>query len=321
MAIRYKDYYEILGVDRGASAEAIRKAFRDLARRYHPDVSKEPDAAERFKEINEAYEVLKDEEKRKRYDDLGNAYHEGQEFSPPPGYEGMHFDFGDGRGTAGNFSDFFSAIFGDVGGMRGGGGFGDRFGGGGGPRMRGRGQPSAQRGEDAEAELTLTLPELAEGGKKAITLRSADGDTRDYQVAIPPGTTQGTRIRLAGQGHPGFGGGPDGDLFLRVRVEPDRRFELEGTDLRTHLPVAPWEAVLGATIDVPTLTGAVSLRLSPGTQSGQILRVRGHGLPRDKHQKGDLLVHVKVVVPTEPSDDEKRLFEELAEKARFKPRG
>jgi curved DNA-binding protein len=314
MGIRYKDYYEILGVDRGATAEQIRKAFRDLARRYHPDVSKESNAAERFKEINEAYEVLKDPEKRQRYDSLGAGWHEGQEFSPPPGFENVRFDFGGGSGGPGDFSEFFSAIFGDA-------GFGDVFGGRGGPRMRTRAQPRAQRGEDAEAELTLTLAELAAGGKKAITLRAADGRTRDYQVTIPPGTTQGTRIRLAGQGHEGLGGGAAGDLFLRVRVEPDRRFELEGTDLRTTVRVAPWEAVLGAKVDVPTLTGTVTLSVPAGTQSGQILRARGQGLPRDEDHKGDLLVQVKVVVPTDPGDEEKRLFEELAKQSRFRPRG
>ena len=191
MSVRFKDYYEILGVDRGATDAQIKKAFRDLARRYHPDVSKELDADRRFKEINEAYEVLKDAEKRQRYDALGAGYHDGQSFEPPPGWQDAHFEFGGGSGGPADFSDFFSALFGARGmGGAGAAGFQDLFGGAGG----GRGRP--RRGADVEAELRLSLAELDRGGKKSVALRDEAGGVRQFEVGIPPGTTDGTRIRL-----------------------------------------------------------------------------------------------------------------------------
>ena len=312
MSVRFKDYYQILGVSRDADAAAIKKAFRELARKYHPDVSKESDATERFTEINEAYEVLKDPEKRKRYDTLGVSYANGQSFEPPPGFEGMNFDFGDGRGQATDFSDFFSMLFGRGGFGGGGGGFGDAFGG---------RAPRRARGHDVEAELRLTLAELAQGGKKQFALRDEAGNSREFAVTIPAGTTDGTRIRLAGQGGPGAAGGTAGDLFLRVRVEPDPRFEVDGADLRTTLDVAPWEAALGESVEVPTLDGSVVLKVPAGTASGQTLRLRGLGLPRAATLRGDLLVRVRIVVPKGLSDDERRLFEELRERSQFRPRG
>ncbi|MCC6782077.1 MAG: DnaJ domain-containing protein [Planctomycetes bacterium] len=311
--MRFKDYYEILGVPRDASAEQIQKAFRDLARRHHPDVSKAKDAAERFKEINEAYEVLKDEEKRRRYDALGANWQQGQEFTPPPGFgEGMRFEFGNGSGGPADFSDFFASLFGRAG--FDGGGF-EGFGG-----ARSRGARRA-RGSDVEAELRLGLAELWAGGGTTVNLRDAEGRVREISVRIPAGTTQGTKIRLAGQGAPGLGDAPAGDLFLVVHVDPDPRFVLEGCDLRLQLDVAPWEAALGATIDVATFGGSVALRVPPGASSGQTLRLRGLGVPRSGSERGDLLVKLRIVVPRELSDEERSLFEQLRDRSPFRPRG
>ncbi|MBK8974546.1 MAG: DnaJ domain-containing protein [Planctomycetes bacterium] len=312
MAVRFRDYYEILGVERGADAAQIRRAFRNLARKYHPDVSKETDAAARFKEINEAYEVLKDPEKRARYDQLGHGFHDGQEFRPPPGFGDVHFDFGGGTGGPSGFSEFFEMLFGR--GFGGGRGFEQAFGGAGARRSR--------RGQDVEAELPLTLAELRHGGRKSVSLVAEDGAQRSYDVRIPPGTTEGTRIRLGGQGGAAGTGGEAGDLFLRVRIESDPRFERDGFDVRTTIDLAPWEAALGARVTVPTLDGEVELTIPPGTPSGRTLRLRGLGLLREKGgQHGDQLVRTRIVVPGELTADERRLFEELAAKSRFRPRG
>ncbi len=314
MSVQFKDYYEILGVDRKATPDQIKQAYRQLARKYHPDVSKEPDAVKRFQEINEAHEVLKDPDKRSRYDTLGAGFANGQAFEPPPGFGagGMHFDF---QGGSADFSDFFSMLFGRTGGFGGGGGFQDPFRGG---ARRAR----SGRGEDVEAELTLTLAELARGEAKQVSLQAGDGTRRSFEVRIPPGTTDGTRVRLAGQGGPGIGhGAPAGDLFLRIRLERDPRFEIDGTDLRTTVAVAPWEAALGASVEVESLDGAVTLKVPAGCDGGQTLRLRGLGLPRGGGVRGDLLVRVRIVVPKGLTDEEKRLFEELRDRSGFRPRG
>ena len=311
MSLHDKDYYEILGGARDATPEQIQKAFRELARKYHPDVSKDPKAGERFKEVNEAYEVLKDPDKRKKYDQLGSSWQQGQEFTPPPGWESRHFEFAGGDGGPSDFSDFFASLFGGRGFGGGFDGFGDRFG--------GAGRARAMRGDDVEAELHLSLAELRRGGKTEVKLRSESGATRNLAVSIPQGTTHGTRIRLAGQGGEGRGGGPAGDLYLRVAVDADPRFALEGSDLRTQVDVTPWDAALGAKVDVDTLDGKVELKVAPGSQSGQTLRLRGLGMPRSATERGDLLVKLRIVVPAELSDDERRLFEELRSKARFRP--
>jgi curved DNA-binding protein len=315
VSVQFKDYYEILGVDRKATADQIKQAYRQLARKYHPDVSKEPDAVTRFQEINEAHEVLKDPEKRSRYDTLGSGFANGQSFEPPPGFGrgGMHFDF---QGGSGDFSDFFSMLFGRGGGFgAGGAGFEDPFRGG------GRGARSA-RGGDVEAELSLTLAELASGDPKQVSLQAGDGTRRSLEVRIPPGTTDGTRIRLTGQGGQGIApGAPAGDLYLRIRLERDPRFEIDGTDLRTNVAVAPWEAALGASVEVDSLDGVVALKVPAGCDGGQTLRLRGLGLPRGGGVRGDLLVRVRIVVPKGLTDEEKRLFEELRDRSGFRPRG
>ena len=294
MAVGYHDYYETLGVPRDASQDDIRAAHRRLARRYHPDVNKEPGAEDRFKEVSEAYEVLRDPEKRERYDRLGANWRAGQDVSGDSGFEGFRgaggggfedvFDFG---GGADDFSDFFEGLFG----RRGGAGF-------------------AARGADQEAVLELSLEEAARGGRRRLSL-----DGRDFEVEIPPGVRDGQRIRLAGEGSRGRGGGPTGDLFLRVRLRPDERFRVEGRDVYTDVAVTPWEAALGATVDVPTLLGTAQVKVPPGSSSGRRLRLRGEGLGG-----GDLYAVVQLHVPKRLSPQERELFERLAEVSDFNPR-
>ncbi|HYZ29202.1 MAG TPA: DnaJ C-terminal domain-containing protein [Thermoleophilaceae bacterium] len=304
MPVAFRDYYDVLGVDRSASADEIKSAYRKLARQYHPDVNKEPGAEDRFKEIAEAYEVLRDPEKRERYDRLGPNWKAGQDVS---GAEGFDFDGGGFRdvrvdfGDGGDFSDFFESLFGSrMGGRTRGGGFG-----GGGFRE------FSTRGGDQEATLELTLEEAVRGGRRRISL----GDGRDYEVDIPAGVRDGQRIRLAGEGGQGMGGGPRGDLFLRVHIKPHPRFRVEGNDLYTDLPVAPWEAALGAEVELPTLEGRTRVKVPAGSSCGRKLRLRGQGIAG-----GDLYASVSIKVPKKLSRDERRLFEELAEKSRFDPR-
>jgi curved DNA-binding protein len=296
MAVGFHDYYETLGVPRDASQEDIRAAHRRLARKYHPDVSKEEGAEDRFKEISEAYEVLRDPEKRERYDRLGSTWRAGQDVSGASGFEGFEgFDgFGGGGfedvhvefGSSGDFSDFFEGLFGGrAGRRRGGGGF-------------------AGRGADQEAVLELSLQEAARGGKRRISL----GDGRDFEVEIPPGVRDGQRIRLAGEGRQGTGGGAAGDLYLRVRLRPHPRFRVEGRDLYTDLSVTPPQAALGASVQVQTLDGTARVRVPAGSSCGRRLRLRGQGLGG-----GDLYATVKIEVPKRLSDEERRLYERLAE--------
>jgi curved DNA-binding protein len=305
MAVGFQDYYETLEVPRTASAEDIRRAYRRLARKYHPDVNKEPGAEDRFKQISEAYEVLRDEEKRARYDQLGANWKAGQDVSGASGF-GSADGFGDVRVDfgGGDFSDFFEGLFGQRGGRRTtGAGFGgfDGF---------------SMRGGNQEAVLELTLEEAAAGGKRRISL----GDGRDFEVEIPRGVRDGQRIRLAGQGSAGPGGGPSGDLFLRVRVKPHPRFRVEGRDLYVDLPVAPWEAALGAEVPVPTLSGSVRLKVPHGSSTGRRLRLRGQGLPSPDGSAGDLYAVLAVHVPKRLTKNERELFEQLASVSDFDPR-
>jgi curved DNA-binding protein len=294
----------VLGVPRGASTDEIRGAYRRLARENHPDVNRDPGAAERFSEIAEAHEVLRDADKRERYDRFGANWKEGQDvsgasgfggFGAEPGFGDVRVDFG-----GGDFSDFFEGLFG----------------------ARRRGARSAGfdgfsvRGGDQEAVLELSLEEAAKGGRRHVSL--ADG--REYDVEIPRGVRDGQRIRLAGEGGQGMGDGPTGDLFLRVRIKPDPRFRLEGRDLHVDLPVTPWEAVLGATVEVPTLDGTSRVRVPPGSSTGRKLRLRGQGMPGPRGGHGDLYATIRVEVPKKPSDEERELFERLAEVSSFNPR-
>ena len=314
MAVKFKDYYEVLGLPRGASEDEIRKTYRQLARKYHPDVNpNDKSAEEKFKEINEAYEVLSDADKRKRYDELGANWKSGADFTPPPGARNgrVNFtDFADGFGgarSASDFSDFFESLFGGRGSARSSADF----------RM-----PA----QDIEAEISLTLEEAHRGVKRNITLQSSGTDRmKSLEVTIPPGVRAGTVIRLAGQGEPGANGGPPGDLYLHVRIEPHPLFETIGdADVQIEFPVAPWEAALGAKVTVPTLDGPVEMKIPSGTQGGKRLRLRGQGLPTRINQRrggrGDQYVKIKIVIPPKLTAKEKDLFEKLAAESKFDPR-
>lgn len=314
MAVAFRDYYEILRVPRDASSEDIRRAYRKLARQYHPDVNKDPGAEDQFREVSEAYEVLRDPEKRERYDRFGANWKAGQDVSDASGFGGFGRDNGDFTGGG------FGGDYGDVRVEFGGGDFSDFFEGLFGGRGRGRRTTGFEgfstRGTDHEAEIELSLEEAAKGGKRRISL----GDGRDYEVNIPPGVRDGQRIRLAGEGSRGAGGGPAGDLFLRVRLRPHPRFRLEGRDLYTDLPVTPWEAVLGATAEVPTLGGTTRVKVPPGSSSGRKLRLKGQGMPGPRGGHGDLYAVIKIEVPKHPTPEERELFEQLARVSKFNPR-
>jgi curved DNA-binding protein len=336
MPVEFKDYYKVLGVERTASSDDIRKAFRKLARIYHPDVAKDKKPAEeKFKEINEAYEVLGDADKRKKYDELGADWKQG---GPQPGPGGgayrthtwqsgqpgaENFEFG---GTG--FSDFFEQFFG------------------GGGRGGGFAQPGTEKGADVEAVLMVTLEEAMKGAIRPITLRrntvcpechgtGAKGRnvcgrcfgtgqiaaTDNYKVKIPAGVRDGQKLRVPGQGEPGVGGGPRGDLYLRVRMASHPDFRVEGGDLYYDLDIAPWEAALGATVSVPLLSGSLNIKIPAGTQNGQRLRLKDRGLPSSGGKSGDLYVVARLQMPKEISDKEKSLWEELQKASKFNPRG
>ncbi len=321
MAVKFRDYYETLGVDRGASQQQIQAAYRKQARKLHPDVNKSPDAEEKFKRLNEAHEVLQDADKRRRYDSLGENWQAGQDFSPPPGWE--FFGTRGGQPGAGRsfrfdmsgenfeqtpfsgFSDFFEMLFGMPSNGRGRTGRSGRMAWG-----------QAAPGEDQEAEITISLEEAHRGVRKTLMLSGG----KTLEVNIPAGTTDGHRLRLRGQGGSGQGGAEAGDLYLRVRLAPHARFRLNGQDLEVEVPVSPWEAALGARIQVPLLEGQASLKLAPGAQSGQRLRLRGKGLARRGGDQGDLDAVIRIVVPASLSERERELYEELARVSTFRPR-
>ena len=312
MTVRYKDYYAVLGVHRNASPEEIHKAFRSAARKHHPDVSKDPGAEGRYKEINEAHEVLKDPEKRARYDALGEHWQEGQDFaSPPRQSSGRAEGFETGGMPFGDFSEFFNTIFG--GGFGVSGGFGNFSG----TRRR---SAEPRQGEDVEFALEISLEEAQKGCRRSLVREDGTGTRSTLEVRIPPGVTEGSRVRVAGKGNAGTPGAPAGDLYLRISLLPDARFAVDGHDLRTAVDVAPWEAALGGEVPVQTLTGTVEMKIPPGTQGNQVFRLRGKGLPKRRGDGGDLYVTARIAIPRRLSPREKELFEELARVSSWKPR-
>ncbi|HEV7668734.1 MAG TPA: DnaJ C-terminal domain-containing protein [Thermoanaerobaculia bacterium] len=320
--MEFKDYYETLGVKRDASQEEIQKAYRKLARKLHPDVNKDPKAEARFKEIGEANEVLKDPEKRKKYDQYGSAWKSAQQTgTPPPGWEGYDFSSGTGGfggfgGGAEGFSSFFDMLFG---GGAGGGRGGVR---GGWTTQGGPGGAFGRDGESAEVALEITLEEALEGGSRELQLTDPrTGRSRTVSVKIPKGIRAGQKIRLAGQGSPGVGAGQAGDLLLRVELAAHSRFQVDGTNLTVAVPLAPWEAALGAEAEVETLESTVRLRVPPGTSSGRKVRLRGKGLPQAGGERGDLYAEFKIVMPESLTEGERALFEQLAAESEFRPRG
>lgn len=300
MAVTTQDYYKLLGVSKSATPDEISKAFKKLARKYHPDVNPGDKAAEeKFKEINEAYEVLKDPEKRKLYDQFGHDYENAQHFQQRPG-GGGGFTFNGQNMGGGDFSDIFENLFGGGGGgSRGFSGF-DGFGG---------FQQRPKRGRDVEAELPLTLLEALKGGKRKVTLKMPDGP-KTLEINVPAGVRDGAKLRLSGQGDPSPSGGPAGDLFLRVRYLPNDHFKVDGTNLQSEVDLTPWQAVLGAKVKVPTLEGDVELNIPPGTSSGRKFRLKGKGMGSPA-QRGDLFVKTRIVVPQTLTPEEKELWEKL----------
>lgn len=313
----YKDYYKIMGVARDAKQDEIKRAYRRLARKYHPDVSKEAHAEERFKELQEAYEVLKDTEKRAAYDQLGSQWRQGQQFTPPPDW-GKNFEFSGSFGERedAGFSDFFSSLFGGAG--AGAGGFRDHRGG-----ARGG---FAAAGEDHVAKIQIDLEDALRGGAKTIELKTPQLDEqghvslkpRTLKVTIPAGVVEGKRIRLAGQGSAGSGGGPAGDLYLEINFRPHRLFKADGRDITLTLPIAPWEAALGATVPTPTLAGPVELRIPAGAKAGQRMRLKGRGLPGTP--PGDQYVELKIVAPPADTPQARALYEQMQRELTFDPR-
>jgi DnaJ-class molecular chaperone len=333
--VQFRDYYETLGVSRGSSDDQIKQAYRKLARKFHPDVNPgDKSAEERFKEINEAYEVLSDPEKRKKYDSLGPDWNAGADFATPSGAGSVHVDFGsvdDLLGASsrfGGFSDFFQTLFG-------------------GATRRGSGFVFSGRGSDIESQIDLTLEEAHRGTSRSLSIPleescSECGGTGEHEkkpcakcgssgvqtrleqftVKIPRGVQDGAVIRVPGRGGAGPRGGQRGDLYLRVRLLPHPRFRLrDSADVEVMMPVSPWEAVLGARIEVPTLDGPVEMRVPPKSQGGQLLRLKGKGFARQGGGQGDQYVRLNIVVPPNPSDREKELFQSLAEASTFNPRG
>lgn len=310
----YKDYYKILGVDKTATADDIKKQYRRLARKYHPDVSKEDNAEEKFKEVKEAYEVLKDTEKRKAYDQLGSGWQGGQGgFEPPPGWDfNQQQSAGAGFQGGGDFSDFFESIFGGMGGAQ---------------QRHGHSSHFQQRGEDKHSKINISLQQAFHGSEMVLQLQDAvinqqtgqvERKTRDLKVKIPKGVTNGQQIRLAGQGGPGYGGGANGDLFLEISIDSDKHYQVDGANLTLHLPITPWEAALGANIEVPTLGGNVNLKIPAGSQTGQKLRLKGRGLPAKT--PGDQFVILDIYIPKPENDQQKALYEQMSQQMQFNPR-
>lgn len=307
--VEFRDYYQTLGVDRTASADEIRKAYRKLARKYHPDVSKEADAEIRMKEVNEANAVLSDVEKRAAYDQLGGRYRAGQEFQPPPDWD-AGFEFSGGGFSAadmGDSSDFFASLFGRAG-------------------RAGKSEGFRMHGEDHHAKVLIDLADAYQGATREITLRVPRMDEQGrvalrehvLNVRIPAGVKAGQHIRLAGQGGPGLGGGTAGDLYLEIHFRPDPRYRVDGRDVYETVPVTPWEAALGAAIETPTPSGPVQVKVPAGSQTGRKLRLKARGIPGKP--PGDLYVVLEVVLPPADSDAARQIYETMARELAFDPR-
>lgn len=311
--MEFKDYYEVMGVGRDATQDEIKRAYRKLARKYHPDVSKDPDAEEKFKQLGEAYEVLKDPEKRAAYDQLGENWKAGQDFHPPPDWD-AGFEFRGGGFTGGaaegvDYSDFFESLFG--------GGF----------RTSGaRGGGFHARGQDTHAKVLIDLEDAYRGAVRHITLQVPEVDPaghvvtrqRTLKVNIPRGVREGQRIRLAGQGAPGIGEGPAGDLYLEIAFKPHPFYRVEGRDVYLDLPVTPWEAALGGKVKVPTPGGVLDLKIPAGSNTGKKMRLKGKGIPAK--QPGDFYVELKVMTPPAVTDDDKEFYRQMQQKFSYNPR-
>lgn len=335
MSVKFQDYYETLEVPRTASKEEITKAFRKLARKFHPDINKTKDAEEKFKVINEAYEVLSDPEKRKKYDTLGNNWKAGQDFQAPPGWENIFGNTTGGKARAGRtfktgggenfsfgssgFSDFFDALF-SSGGMssqnpRG------FFG-------RQNEEMFAETGQDYNSSITISLDDAFHGTTKTISIAGTESNAsglaelnpKQFKIKIPPGTTDGQVIRLAKMGAKGSGGGDSGNLLLKINIAPHPKYKLEGKNITLELAISPWEAVLGGKITVPALSGNLALNIPEGSQSGKRFRLKGKGMPTKSGHHGDLFVELKILIPEDPTEKEKELFSELAKISPFNPR-
>lgn len=310
--MKYKDYYRVLGVERTATADEIKKAYRKLAHKFHPDVSKEKNAKEKFQEIGEAYETLKNAEKRAAYDQLGSGFAAGQDFRPPPDWE-RQFRDGARRGAHGGDEAAFDEA--DL---------ADLFAGLSGRRRGGR---FPMPGQDFELDARITLEEAARGTEVELKLEALEHDAqgvprrvpRTLRVRVPKGAVTGQRLRIAGKGGKGFDGGRDGDLFLNISLAPHRLFRPDGHDLYVDLPLAPWEAVLGASVEVPTLDGTLRLKIPAGSKAGQHLRLSQRGLPK-RDGAGDLYAVLQITVPPAPTAREKELFQTLAGESHFDPR-
>jgi len=318
--MEFKDYYEVMGVSRDATQDEIKRAYRKLARKYHPDVSKEPDAEEKFKQLGEAYEVLKDPEKRAAYDQLGANWKAGQDFHPPPDWDaGFEFSGGGftgaGAGEGVDYSDFFESLFGAgfrTGGAR--------------PGTGGRRTGFHARGQDTHAKVLIDLEDAYQGATRHITLQVPELDqqghvttkTRTLKVNIPKGVKEGQRIRLAGQGSPGMGEGPAGDLYLEIAFKPHPFYRVEGKDVYLDLPVTPWEAALGSKVKVPTPGGVLDLKIPAASNTGKKMRLKGKGIPAK--QPGDFYVELKVMTPPAENAEQRAFYEEMRDKFSYNPR-
>jgi curved DNA-binding protein len=306
--MKFTDYYKVLGVDRDATAGEIKTAYRKLARKYHPDVNKDADSEEKFKEIGEAYEVLKDTEKRAAYDQLGSEWKQGQDFRPPPGWDNG-FEFSQGPDDTAAFSDFFESIFG-----RGHGG------------SKSRQSGYQRRGQDHHAHILIDIEDAYNGAKRDITLHAPQLDAsgrvttreRNLRVTIPRGIQEGQHIRLAGQGMPGSDRAKSGDLYLQIGFNPHKLYKVDGRDVYLELPVAPWEAALGARLTLPTPAGAVNLNIPEGSQSGRKMRLKGRGIPAST--PGDMFVTLRIVLPQATTDADREIYRQMKSKLDFNPR-